>query len=130
MVDGAYGWDSVYDEVAARHPNAAVVVPPRPNAVLSNTAEIAPTQRDCHLQTLEDRGRMGWQGASGYNWCVLIEADVGRFKRVIGDGLRSRTARRRATKVAIAVGVLNRMLDLEQNPSDLNHQGFPDAVRM
>ena len=31
--DGAYDWDSVYDEVAARHPEAAVIVPPRANAV-------------------------------------------------------------------------------------------------
>ncbi len=28
--DGAYDWDSVYDEIAARNPDGAVVVPPRP----------------------------------------------------------------------------------------------------
>ncbi len=55
---------------------------------------------------------MGWQRASGYNWRALVEADIARFKRVIGGGLRSRTDRRRATEVAIAVGVLNRMLEL------------------
>ncbi len=37
---------------------------------------------------------------------------MSRFKHVIGNALRSRTDRRRATEVAIAVGVLNRMLDL------------------
>jgi hypothetical protein len=37
---------------------------------------------------------------------------VSRWKRVIGDGLRSRTDGRRATEVAIAADVLNRMLDL------------------
>ena len=110
--DGAYDWDSVYDEVTARHPEAALVVPPRSNAVPSGTAETAPTQRDRHLQLLQERGRMAWQAASGYNWRAVVEADVSRFKRVIGDGLRSRTDRRRATEVAIAVGVLNRMLDL------------------
>ena len=110
--DGAYDWDSVYDEVTARHPEAALVVPPRSNAVPSGTAETAPTQRDRHLQLLQERGRMAWQAASGYNWRAVVEADVSRFKRVIGDRLRSRTDRRRATEVAIAVGVLNRMLDL------------------
>ena len=55
---------------------------------------------------------MGWQAASGYNWPALTEADVSRFKRVIGNAVRSRMDRRRATEVAIAVGVLNRMLDL------------------
>src|SRR3954471_22214573 len=34
--DGAYDRDDVYAEVAARHPEAAVVVPPRANAVPSD----------------------------------------------------------------------------------------------
>src|SRR5205085_6245864 len=41
--DGAYDRDDVYAEVAARHPAAAVVVPPRANAVPSETAGTAPT---------------------------------------------------------------------------------------
>ena len=48
--DGAYDRDDVYAEVAARHPDAAVVVPPRANAVPSAAAETAPTQRDRHLR--------------------------------------------------------------------------------
>ena len=95
--DGAYDRDDVYAEVAARHPAAAVVVPPRANAVPSEAAEIAPTQRDRHLRCIAERGRMGWQKASGYNWRALVEADISRWKRVIGDGLRSkRTGDRRA----------------------------------
>jgi hypothetical protein len=47
--DGAYDRDDVYAEVTARHPDAAVVVPPRANAVPSKAAETAPTQRDEHL---------------------------------------------------------------------------------
>ncbi len=58
----------------------------------------------------------GWDGrsSSGYNYRALVEADIGRFKRVIGDALGSRTEARRATEVAIAVRVLNRMLELGQ----------------
>ena len=55
---------------------------------------------------------MGWQKASGYHWRALVEADMSRFKRAIGDALRSRTERRRTTEAAIAVEALNRMLDL------------------
>jgi hypothetical protein len=110
--DGAYDQDGVYAEVGARHPNAAVIVPPRSSAVPSGTAETAPTWRDQHLRTIAKCGRMAWQKASGYNWRALVEADISRFKRVIGCGLRSRTDRRRATEVAIAVRALNRMLDL------------------
>jgi hypothetical protein len=40
--DGAYDRKDLYAKVAARHPAAAVVVPPRANAVPSEAAEIAP----------------------------------------------------------------------------------------
>ncbi len=110
----------IYAEVATRHPGAAVVVPPRSGAVPSDTAQTAPTQRDQHLEMIAERGRMGWQRASGYNWRALVEADIARFKRVLGGALRSHTDGRQATEVAIAVGVLNRMLDL----------GRPEYVRI
>ena len=118
--DGAFDRDDVYAEVATRHPDAAVVVPPRSNAVPSEAAETAPTQRDAHLRCIAERGRMGWQRASGYNWRALVEADISRWKRVIGDGLRFQTDGRQATEVAIAAGVLNRMLEL----------GRPEYVRV
>ncbi len=112
--DGAYDRDDVYAEVAARHPEAAVVVPPRANAVPSEAAETAPTRRDVHLRCIAERGRMGWQRASGYNWRALVESDISRWKRVIGDGLRSQTDGRQATEVAIAADALNRMLDFRR----------------
>ena len=62
--DGAFDRDDVYSEVAARHPGAAVIVPPRSGAVPSGTAETAPTQRDRHLEVIVERGRMGWQKVS------------------------------------------------------------------
>jgi Transposase DDE domain len=118
--DGAYDRDDVYAEVAARHPEAAVVVPPRANAVSSEAAEIAPTQRDRHLRCIAERGRMGWQRVSGYNWRALVESDISRWKRVLGDGLRFQTDGRQATEVAISADVLNRMLEL----------GRPEYVRI
>lgn len=56
----------------------------------------------------------------GYGWCALVESDIARWKRVIGDGLRFRTDGRQATEVAIAADALNRMLDL----------GRPEYVRI
>jgi hypothetical protein len=53
-----------------------------------------------------------WQKASGYTRRARAEAALGRFKQVIGDGLRSRTDRRRATEVDVAGHALNRMLEL------------------
>src|SRR4051812_39274216 len=110
--DGAYDQDGVYASVAESHPAAAVIVPPRSTAVPSATAETAPTQRDRHLQLIAERGRRGWQRASGYTNRARAEATIGRYKRVIGDGLRSHTDERRATEMDVAVQVLNRMLEL------------------
>ena len=95
-------------------------MPPRSSAVPSDTAEAAPTQRDRHLRFIAEHGRMGWQKASGYNKRARAEAAISRYKRVIGDGLRSHADQRRATEVAIARDVLNRMLEL----------GRPESVRI
>ena len=118
--DGAFDRDDVHAEVAARHPDAAVIVPPRRNAVPSDTVETAPTQPDQHIEAIPGHGRMGWQRASGYNRRALVEVDVSRWKRVVGGTLRSRTGGRQATEVAIAAGALNRML----------HLGRPKYVRL
>ena len=118
--DCGYDQDRVYDSVAERHPEAAVIVSPCANAVPSDTAETAPTQRDGHLRHIAEHGRMAWQNAYGYNKPARVEATMNRWKQVIGDELRAHTDERRATEVAVAVHALNRMLDL----------GRPNYVRI
>ena len=118
--DGAYDQAGVYDSVAERYPEAAVIIPPRATAVLSDTAETEPTQRDCHLRCIAEHGRMGWQKRTGYNRRSKAEAAIARWKQVIGDGLRSRTDECRATEVEVVALALNRMLEL----------GHPSYVRI
>ena len=110
----------MYEAVAERHPDAAVIVPPRSTATLSASAGTAPTRRDQHIQEIAEHGRMGWQKSSEYNVRAKVEAAIGRYKRVIGDALRSRTDETEATEVAIAATTLNRMLGL----------GRPNYVRI
>ena len=69
---------------------------------------------------IAERGRMAWQKDSGYNLRAKVEASIGRYKRVIGDALRSRTDQTEATEVAIAGAVLNQMLRF----------GHPNYVRI
>jgi hypothetical protein len=91
-----------------------VVVPPRANAVPSEAAEIAPTQRDRHLRCITERGRLGWQKASGYNWRALVECDISRWKRVISNELRSQTDRRQATEVMVWTTAATRIRPLSK----------------
>jgi hypothetical protein len=74
------------------------VDPWSPSAVPSLSAEAAPTQRDRHLRTIAECGRVGWQKAGGYNRRAKVEVSIGRSKRVIDDALRSRTDQTEATK--------------------------------
>jgi hypothetical protein len=119
IADGAYDQDRVYDDVAGHSAEAAVVVPPRSTAVLSPSAETDPTQRDRHIQAIAEQGRMGWQKTSGYNARAGVEGTMSRYKRIIGDTMRSHTRSAQEVETRIAVTVLNRMLDL----------GRPESVR-
>jgi hypothetical protein len=68
--DGAYDGGAVYDAVAARHPEASVIIPPRITALPSETTK---RQRDRHIEAIEKHGRIGWQRRSGYNRRSLVE---------------------------------------------------------
>lgn len=96
-----------------------VVAPPRRDAVLSETAETTPSQRDRHIQMIAQTGRMAWQRSSGYNKRAGVESQMARWKGVLGEALRFHSDAAQATEVAIGVAVLNRMLDL----------GRPKSVR-
>ena len=93
--DGAYDRDDVYAEVRPAIPRRPWSCRRARMRCPARAAETAPTQRDRHLRCIAERGRMGWQRASGYNWRALVEADIARWKRVIGDGLRFQTDGRR-----------------------------------
>ena len=89
--DGAYDQEGVTTSISSRHPDAVIVVPPRSTAVPSEAAETAPTQRDRHLRDIAEHGRLAWQATSGYTMRAQAETAMSRFKRMIGDGLRSQT---------------------------------------
>jgi Transposase DDE domain len=82
--DGADDQDGVSAAVAERHPEAAIIVPPRATAVPSDMAQTAPTQRGRHLQHIAEHGRRAWQSkgrsvrarASKYCLCPPRRHDV------------------------------------------------------
>jgi hypothetical protein len=107
--DGAYDGQVVYDAVAERHPKAAVIVPPRITAVAGETTA---TQRDEHLKTIAEHGRMSWQQSSGYNRRSLVETAMFRYKTVIGRRLHARILPNQRTEAKVGGNVLNRMTGL------------------
>ena len=118
--DGAYDGDPVYRIIAERDPAAAVIIPPRSTAVPSNTAETAPTQRDRHLQMIQERGRLGWQKAVNYGRRSLGEVAMMRYKTLIGRRLHARTLPTQKTEAAAGCKVINVM----------THLGMPVSQRI
>jgi transposase len=112
LADGAYDGNPTYQTVLDRHPDATVVILPRSNAVLSDTAETEPTQLDRHIQRLAEKGRMGWQKAVGYGKQSLVETAFYRYKVLVGWSLRARALSAQKVEARIACKVINRMTSL------------------
>lgn len=107
--DGAYDGSPTYDGVARHSAHAAVVIPPRANAVERSGADPS-SQRDRHIAAININGRMKWQAATGYDKRALAETAIGRYKSIIGHRLRARSFSAQQTEAAIGCAVLNRML--------------------
>jgi len=102
---GVYDQAGVNGAVATHYPEAEVIGSPRSTTVTatlpSDMAESAPTQRDRHLHSITEHGRLGWQTRSGYTRRASVEITISRLKQVIGNASRSRTDRRRMTEIAL-----------------------------
>lgn len=107
--DGAYDGDPTYGTVSRHSAEAAVVIPPRANAI-DRSGKGIDNQRDRHITAINTDGRMKWQTATGYGKRSLVEAAIRRYKLIIGHRLRARSFRAHQTEVAIGCAVLNRML--------------------
>ena len=110
--DGAYDGDPTYQAVADRQRQSPpdVIIPPRTSAVLSTDDPDVQSPRDRHIRIMAERGRIGWQRATGYGRRNHAETAMGRYKHLIGPKLRARTLPGQRGEVAIAVNVLNRMI--------------------
>ena len=115
--DGAYDADVVHDEIARRHPEADVIIPPRSTAIPS---ESGTTRRDAHLLTIEQHGRVGWQRRSGYCRRSLVETAMFRYRTIIGRRLHARTLPNQKTEAKVGCAILNQMTSF----------GMPVSVRI
>ena len=72
--DGAYDAEPVYRAIAARQLQLppAVIIPPRATAVPSSVMDTAPSLRDRHIQTIQEKGgrvgRRPWDTGNERSW--------------------------------------------------------------
>ena len=82
IADGAYDRDPVYQAAAARQPGSPpeVVIPPRADAVLGTADSDQQTRRNRHVQLMAERGRIGWQRATGCGKRNHAQTTMDRYK--------------------------------------------------
>ena len=107
--DGAYDGQPTYDAVLGHSPGARIIIPPRSNSNERDDHD-PPNQRDEHIASIQNDGRMAWQAKTGYSKRSLAETAIGRYKSIIGNRLRARKFTNQKTEAALACDVLNRML--------------------
>lgn len=108
--DGAYDGNPTYDAITKHSAGAAVVIPPRVNAVERPDTDLS-YQRDRHIAAINADGRVKWQAATDYGKRSLVETAIGCYnKSIIGGRLRARLFAAQQTEVAIGCTILNRML--------------------
>jgi len=107
--DGAYDGEPVSRAVLDQQPDAQVVIPPHKNAVCSDAGD---TQRDQHIQAIEQHGRIAWQQKTGYGLRNLVELAMQRYKRIFGNTMKARALPQQKTEAWISASALNRMTSL------------------
>lgn len=105
--DGAY--DTYACHETARHRGAALIAPPRQNA-LALPGGRPPKNEHPRLRTLRDcrrRGRTAWKKHHGYHRRSLAETAMYRFKTSFGDRLISRASPQQKTEALVKSKTLN-----------------------
>jgi hypothetical protein len=62
MGDGAYDGEPISGGVLDEQPDAQVIIPPHKTGVVSSAGD---TQRNQHIQAIEQHGRIAWQQKNG-----------------------------------------------------------------
>jgi hypothetical protein len=120
--DGAYDKRSVYANLHARAPDAAIVIPPRHDARIwqHGNTHAPPHPRDETVRFIRAHGRPKWKVDSGYHQRSLAETAVFRFKTIFGDHLSTRLLATQATQFGARCRALNIM----------THLGMPDSFKV
>ncbi len=107
--DAAYDTVAFYDAASARGAN--VVVPPTMTARVSRRGPRS-SARDRTIRMVKKLGRRRWKKELGYQRQARVKNAFFRYKSIIGDGLRARTAAGRVAEALLACNVLNKMTAL------------------
>lgn len=110
--DGIYDREPVYEVVQQHSSGASMIVPPRKDAVLSNSSMGVLSQRNQHISKIEKMGRSAWRRRSRYYLQSHVENAFSRLKQIIGGRLRSKHDEAQKREALLGCSLLNRMLEM------------------
>ena len=97
---------------AAAAPVPTFLIPPRKTASPSKPREDLFEQRDAAIARIAEAGRRQWRKEAGAHQQARAENGMLRYKRIIGDALRSTRPDAQKREAKIAVNVINAMTRL------------------
>ena len=111
--DGAYDTKLCYAEIIKL--GGEVIIPPQKNAIHSK--DIVFETRNSKLDEIakfedNDEGRKQWKINSGYHKKSLIETQMFRFKKILGDKLKSKLFKVQQVESEIKCKILNLMTSI------------------
>ena len=104
IADGAYDGSPTNDLLASYFDGVDIIIPPPKNAHLGKD-----NIRNSHIKSIAEMGRIKWQKESGYNQRSIVEAQISRYKKVMGAALKSKKFTNQKIECMIAVKALNQM---------------------
>ena len=119
--DGAYDTRPMYEALAASGgTNIKIVIPPKKSATVDWRATGPWCQRNEAIERIGEVGRRQWRKESGAHRQAQAENGMYRYKRIIGDRLRTQHRESQKREALIAVNVINRMTAL----------GMPESAKI
>ena len=119
--DGAYDTRPMYEALAASAgTNIKIVIPPKKSATVDWRATGPWCQRNEAIERIGEVGRRQWRNESGAHRQAQAENGMYRYKRIIGDRLRTQHRESQKREALIAVNVINRMTAL----------GMPESAKI
>jgi len=119
--DGAYDTRRMYKSLTASGTtDVRIVIPPKKTATVDPRSTGPWRQRNDAIDRIAKVGRRQWRKESGAHQQARAENGMYRYKRLIGDRLRSKQFDSQKKESLIAVNAINRMTKL----------GMPESVKV
>ena len=107
--DGAHDTKGTYEVIEKHNPNAKIVIPPRDNAVESESWH---AERNKSLGIINKHGSGGWCRMRKYGKQNYAELAMQRYKRIIGNRMHSKDIVRQKNEVIIGASILNKFTSI------------------